>query len=242
MIENREWKWAYVSVMSAVIFSLICFGALNYMDGMAGGYAVAFFAFFLMVVSIAVTGLFFHRARIMDSIITSREVLAHWIYPEEIARMSAMREFRNFRNQNHALFILIGGMLGVVAIFFILFFGEEGLETGMFAIGIAILLFIVSRITPEIELKRALSAPHEAFIAHNGIIYEGAVYPFHSFMMTITGISLKPARGKDPSLLLFSFNQLIGAYIIQSYTIAIPVPVGEEDAADRIIHTLLDMG
>jgi hypothetical protein len=37
---NPEWKWAYASVISAGIFALVCFGALDFMDGMAGGSAL----------------------------------------------------------------------------------------------------------------------------------------------------------------------------------------------------------
>jgi hypothetical protein len=238
MRKNPEWKRAYASVISAVIFGLICFGAFGFMNGMAGGYAVAFVAFFLMASGIAVAGLFFHRALVMDAIITSHQLLAHWTYPDEIARQSALREYAEYQKRNHALFILVGGMLGAVAIFFIIFIEEGGLETGVFLIAVAILIFIVSRIAPKIQLKHALAAPHEAFIAYNGIIYEGAVYPFRSFMMTMNGVSLKKARGKDPTMLTFSFTQLVGAYIIQPFDIAVPVPAGEEDTAEGVIRVL----
>ena len=238
MIKNPEWKRAYASVISAVIFGLICFGAFGFMDGMAGGYAVAFVAFFLMVSGIAVAGLFFHRALVMDAILTSQPLLAHWTYSADIARESALREYADYQDRNHALFIVIGGMLAAVALFFLLFVEEGGFETGAFLIAVAILIFIVSRISPKIQLKHALAAPHEAFIAHNGIIYEGAVYPFRSFMMTMKGVSLQNARAKNPTVLRFSFTQLVGAYIIQPFDITIPVPAGEEGTADEVIHAL----
>jgi hypothetical protein len=238
MSKNPEWKLAYASVISAVIFALVCFGAFGCMDGMAGGYALAFVAFFLMVSGIAVAGLFFHRALVMDAILTSHQLLAHWTYPAETARQSALREYAEYQDRNHAMFILIGGMLGAVAIFFVLFIEEGGLETGGILIAVAILLFIVSRITPGIQLKRALAAPHEAFIAHNGIIYEGAVYPFRSFMMTMNGVSLQKAGAKNPMMLTFSFTQLVGAYIVRPFDIAIPVPAGEEGTAGGVIHAL----
>jgi len=225
-------------VISAVIFGLVCFGALGFMEGMSGGYAVAFVAFFLMAVGIAVAGLFFHRARVMDAIITSHQLLAHWTYPAETARQHALREYAEYQDQNRALFILIGGMLGAVAVFFMLFIDEGGLETGVVLIALAIVLFIVSRIAPKIQLSSALKAPHEAFIAHNGIIYEGAVYPFHSFMMTMDGVSLQKATAKDPPLLTFSFTQLVGAFIFQPFAIAVPVPDGEEETAAGVVRAL----
>ncbi len=228
----------YSSLISVVVFGLVWVGALGFMDGMSGGYAVAFVAFFLMASGIAVAGLFLHRARVMDAIITSHQLLAHWTYPAETARQNALREYSDYQDQNRALFILIGGMLGAVAVFFMLFIEEGGLETGVFLIAFAIVLFIVSRIAPKIQLNHALKAPLEAFIAHNGIIYEGAVYPFHSFMMTMDGVSLKKATAKDPPLLIFSFTQLVGAYIFQPFAIAVPVPAGEEETAVRVVRAL----
>ncbi len=189
LIENPEWKRMYSSLISVVVFGLVCVGALGFMDGMSGGYAVAFVAFFLMTTGIAVAGLFFHRARVMDAIITSHQLFAYWTYPAETARQNALREYSDYQDQNRALFILIGGMLGAVAVFFMLFIEEGGLETGVILIAFAIVLFIVSRIAPKIQLNHALKAPLEAFIAHKGIIYEGTVYPFHSFMMTMDGVS-----------------------------------------------------
>jgi hypothetical protein len=238
LIKNPEWKRMYLSLISVVIFGLVCFGALGFMDGMSGGYAVAFVAFFLMASGIAVAGLFLHRARIMDAIITSRQLLAHWSYPAETARQNALREYAEYQDQNRALFILIGGMLAAVAVFFMLFIEEGGLETGAVLIALVIVLFIVSRIAPKIQLNQALKAPHETFIAHNGIIYEGAVYPFHSFMMTMDGVSLKKATAKDPPLLTFSFTQLVGAYIFQPFAIVVPVPAGEEETAGVVVRAL----
>lgn len=221
-----------------VIFGLVCIGAFVFMDGMSGGYAVSFVAFFLMASGIAVAGLFLHRARVIDEIITSHQLLAHWTYPAETARQNALREYSDYQDQNRALFILIGGMLGAVAVFFMLFIEEGGLETGGVLFALVIVLFIVSRIAPKIQLNHALKAPNETFIAHNGVIYEGAVYPFHSLMMTMDGVSLKKATVKDPPLLTFSFTQLVGAYIFQPFAIVVPVPAGEEETAAGVVRAL----
>jgi len=73
-----------------VVFGLVCVEALGFMDGMSGGYAVAFVVFFLMARGITVAGLFLHRARVLDAIITSHQLLAHWTDPTETARQKAL--------------------------------------------------------------------------------------------------------------------------------------------------------
>ncbi len=126
MIKNTEWKRVYASLGVTVVCAAICIAAFSLMDGFEGGFAVAFVTFFLAICGIAVAGLFFTRAREMDAIIENKQVLAHWVYREEDALQSADREFREYQYRNHAMFILIGGMLAVVALFFLIFVGEGG--------------------------------------------------------------------------------------------------------------------
>jgi len=170
---------------------------------MAGGYAIAFVSFFIAIWGIAVAALFVHRAWVMDAILNSNQLLAHWIYPAEIARDSAQREYRVFLERNCAMFILIGGMLVVVLLVFIIFIEAGGLITSTFLLAFTVVLFVISRITPKLERVRALKAPHEAYISQNGIIYEGAVYSFQSFMMRMDKVSLQKATAKNPLTLVF---------------------------------------
>lgn len=237
-MENHEWKRVYASIIIAVFFIITCIAAVTCINGMAGGYAIAFVSFFIALWGIAVAALFVHRARVMDAILNSTQLLAHWIYPAEIARDSAQREYREFLTRNRAMFILIGGVLVVVSLVFIIFVEDGGLITGTFLLAFTVVLFIIARITPKLELKRALKAPNEAYIARNGIIYEGAVYPFHSFMTMMVGVSLQKTTGKNPPALVFSFTQLVGLYVIQPFAIVVPIPSGEVDAAYGIVRAL----
>jgi hypothetical protein len=236
MTPNTEWKKVAASLIAVVVFSLICIISFFTLDGMSGGYALAFVSFFLAVSGIAVALLFVHRARVMDAILTDPAPLAYWTYPEEMTRASAERESREYRERNRAMFIVIGGMLVVVALFFLLFVADGGLETGLFLLAFTVFLFIVSRVMPGIELRRAVTTPHEAFIARTGIIYEGAVYPFRSFLMWGDGVSFQSASKKKPAMIIFSFSQLVGRFIVQPFDIVIPVPAGEEEKAVRIVQ------
>jgi hypothetical protein len=237
-MENLEWKKFYASIIVAVFFAITCFAALNFIDGMAGGYAIAFLSFFVTLSGIAVALLFFHRARVMDTILNSNQLVAHWVYSQEMAQDSAQREYRTYLERNHVMFILIGGMLVVAALFLIIFVQDGGLITGVFLLAFTLVLFIISRFAPRLELNRALKTPREAFIAKNGIIYEGAVYPFHSFMMKMDEVTLQKAtKTKNPEL-IFSFTQLVGLYIIQPFDIVVPIPADQVDTAQGIIRAL----
>lgn len=239
MMENTQWKWCYRSLFSAVIFTIICISALWFIDGMFGGYAIAFVSFFFAIVGVAVAALFFRHAQVMDSILNDTQLLAHWIYSSDEAEQSARREYADYQERNRAIFFIIGGMLVIAALIMMIFIGDEGLITGVFLLAFTVLLFIVSRVAPVVALKNALKSPKETYIAENGIIYEGLVYPFQSFLMKLNGVTFKKRTGNKPPVLIFSFNQLIGLYIRSSFDIEIPVPEGEEEIACKIADNSL---
>jgi hypothetical protein len=233
-MQNTQWKWCHRSLLVAAIFSVVCIYAFSYIDGFSGGYAIAFISFFLAISAVCVAALFLHRARIMDGILNSTEVLAHWTYSAEEAEQSARREYEDYQERNRAMFLVIGGMLVLAALVMMIFAGDDGLITGAFLLAVAALLFFVSRVAPRIALKYALSSPKEAYIADNGIIYEGAIYPFHSFLMRMDEAKFQETDGKRPSVLVFLFTQSVGLYIRSPFSIEIPVPRGEEDKARSI--------
>jgi hypothetical protein len=237
MMENTQWKWFYAAICFVAIFAITCLYSLTALDGMEGGYALALVSFFLAVTGIAVALLFFHRARVMDSILKGTRALAHWVYSEDESEESARREYADYQERNRGLFLIIGGMLVIFALIFIIFMGEGGLITGLFLLAFTGFLFIVSRGVPIIVLKQAQKAPREAYIAENGAIYRGTVYPFRSFLMRLNGVTLKKGSAGKPSVLAFSFIQLIGI-ILSPYDIAIPVPADQMEKAEEIARFL----
>lgn len=238
MTPNTEWKKVAASLIAAVVFAFICFISYTAIDGMSGGYALAFVSFFLAISSVAVALLFLHRARVMDAILSDPSPLAHWSYPEEIAREIVEREYRQYQERNRIMFSIIGGMLGLVALFFLIFVSDGGLETALILLSLIVILFIISRIAPGIEHRLAMGASHAAFIAHTGLIYEGTVYPFHSYLVWWHGCTFREASKKRPAMIIFSFSQLVGRFIVQPFEVTIPVPAGEEEKAKRIVQEL----
>jgi hypothetical protein len=238
MSSNNEWKKVTASVIAAVFFTTLSLVSFTVIDGMSGGYALAFVSFFLAVSSVTVSLLFTHHARVMDAILRDPTPLAHWIYPEEIAHASVEREYHNYQERNRAMFIVIGGMLVAVALFFLLFVGNGGMETGLFLLIFTVFLFAVSQVTPWLERRRVLRAPHEAIITLDGIIYEGSVFPFHTFFVYWQGVRLRKPVKEHPAELVFPFNRRVGLFIVQPFDVIVPVPYGEEEKAGRILQQL----
>jgi hypothetical protein len=238
MTPNTEWKKVTVSLLAALVFIVLCLVSVFFIDGMSGGFALAFVSFFLAICGGVVALLFFTRARAMDTILADPSPLAHWVYPEENAQETVEREYREYQERNRAMFIVIGGMLVIVALFFLIFVGDGGPETGLFLLAFAGFLFVVSRVTPWLERRRAMRAAHEAVITRTGIVYEGSVYPFRSFLVFWHGVTFREPEQKRPAALVFSFSQLVGRFIIQPFEIVVPVPPNEEETAGRIVQQL----
>lgn len=237
-MENNQWKWVYISLIAAVVFLIIIVVAGSTMDGMSGGYAVSFTSFFLMLCGFAVALLFFTRARAMDDILNGKNLLAHWVYPEDETRKSIDREFIDYKEANRALLFIVGGFLVIAMVLMIIFGGEAGVATAGVLFVVLIIIAIVSVVAPRLERKRALTAPQDAYITDTGIIYEGGVFPFRSFLMIMDGVSYEKETKKHPPLLVFSFIQLVGLYILRPYAVSIPVPRGEEEKARGIARKL----
>jgi hypothetical protein len=238
MTRNTEWKKGVASAFAAVVFTVLCLVSVFFIEGMSGGFALAFVSFFLVVSSIVIALLFVHRARVMDTILADASPLAHWIYSAEMAQESVEREYREYQERNQAMFLVIGGMLVVVALFFLIFVEDGGYESGLVLLAITALLFAVSRAAPWLERRRAMNAAHETVITRTGIVYEGSVYPFRSFLVFWHGVSFKKAEKKNPAALVFSFTQLVGRFIVQPFDIVVPVPPGEEEEAGRAVQEL----
>lgn len=227
----------YQSLIATVLFVLLILLGSG-MDGMSGGFAVMFISFFLAVTSFCVALLYVTRARVMDTILNGGTNLAHWVYPKEEMRKSIEREFQEYREANRSLLFVVGGFIGIAIVGMLIFGGDAGLPVAVFLLVVFFLCAFASWAAPIHEHRRALSASHEAWISQKGIIYEGSVYPFTSFMMRMDGVRYLASSKNQPALLGFSFTQLIGLYLIRPFEVRIPVPPGEERNAQQIAGLL----
>lgn len=236
-MENNEWRRVYQSLIALGLFVLLILLGSG-MDGMSGGFAVMFVSFFLAVTSFCVALFYVTRARAMDTILNSGTLLVHWGYPEEEIRKSVEREFQEYREANRSLLFVVGGFIGIAIIGMLIFGGDSGLPVAVVLLVVFLICAIASWAAPIHEYRRALSASREAWISHEGIIYEGTVYPFTSFMMRMERVRYQDSSKNLPALLGFSFTQLIGLYLIRPFEVRIPVPPGEEQNAQRIARLL----
>ncbi len=56
--------------------------------------------------------------------------------------------------------------------------------------------------------------------------------------MRKTGVRFQPAKKGKPDVIVFSFVQLVGLYIISPFEVVIPVPEGEQKIALEVVTAL----
>lgn len=154
-MENNQWRWVYVCLVAVVLFFILMIFAGWTMDGMSGGYAVAFVSLFLMITSIAVSVLFLTRARAMDAILSGKNLLARWVYPDDEARKSAEREFVEYKEMNRYLLLVVGIFIVIAMVLMGIFGGEAGLVTAGVLFVVLLICAFVAWLAPRLEYRRA---------------------------------------------------------------------------------------
>jgi len=191
-----------------------------------------FFSIFLFFSALLVAGIIFYpMAKTFDAVTRDTDMLAQWTYDPASYIRIIDREYEEHKERNAALLIIIDGMILLFVIFFIIFVPDGGVETALILLGIAILLFVVSKITPGYFRSRKEKMPKEVFISRKGLIYEGSIYPYTGFMYGCTRVAYQ--EGNEP-VLVFSFYQITGARIYDPFEITVPIPKGLEEKGKQI--------
>lgn len=237
-MKNPEWTRFYASLATGAFFTVLFFTAQDIIDCMSGGCAIMFVSIFLALTAFAVAILFFTRARLMDDVLGGKNVLAHWTYPEEETKKSAEREYASYRENNMGLLLIVSIFMFIAMGFMAIFMGEAGLMTAAVLLVVLLICAVVAVVAPRLEYRRALKAPSDAFISDRGIVYEGAVYPFRSFLLWMTRVRFVEGTPKQPPLLVFSFFQIVGNTLFRTDEVCVPVPPGEEETARGIVGKL----
>jgi hypothetical protein len=209
------------------------------MDGMAGGYALAFVSGFVALCAVLVTVVFSARARVLGRLLAGRGVLAHWTYPAEDRADHVEKELAEERKGSWTLFFVILGFCLVIGVGFLIADPEAGRFVFFFLLGVAALLAVVAWLAPRLRHRKRRRATPEAIVSLEGAYVLGMLHTWRLLWARVEAAEV--AQGKKPVLRVsYSAPVLYGRffYTRQSYTVQIPVPRGEEERAERVVRAL----
>jgi hypothetical protein len=232
---NPEKTYAGISAAIAALAAGLFFlpGWIG-MDGMNGGYAISFVAFFIAISAVIVTWFFWQRAATLDDIFAGKELLAHWRYQPEEWQSYTQVELQEQTTQNKWLLavmaawaLFFGGLCWALD-------GDAGGLVFLVMLGMILILATVAFGMPRWRYWRQRHGPGEAWITPNAIYFDGVLVRWAFWGTRLENVAWHASIGKTPALIEFevSYPSRAGR---QSQTTRIPVPAGRETEARNIL-------
>ena len=216
---------------------LILLPILTGMDMMGGGYALQFAGLFLVLSGLVTAAIFGQRAARLNSILSGKDLLAHWIYDLAQVEKLAQQDRQETRRENLSLFLVIAGFMLACIIFFTVYGYATGEGDNMplfiaLMVGALLIVAVFAFGMPYIQYRRTVRSSHEAIIASNGLYVNGAVHIWNAPLAALDGVSLVEDGGE--ARLVFHLRYRMGIAATETYTVEVPVPAGEEETARRV--------
>ena len=216
---------------------LILLPSLAYLDMMGGGYALQFVGSFLIVVGLVIAGTFAQRAVRLNSIFSGDKLLAHWIYEPAQVEEQAQRDLQATKSENRSLLLVVAGfMLACIALFAVYGYASgQGESMPWFIGGMVGVLLLVAAVAlgmPYLQYRRAVRSTHEAFIAAHGLHINGALHLWNAPLAGLHAVSL--VQDSAGARLVFSLHYRAKVGGMEAYTVDVPVPPGQEEAARTV--------
>ncbi len=226
--------WIVITILGiAAIFAPTIFG----MDGFNGGYAISTLSFMLVVTGIIVIIIYSGRVRTLDKILNGDNLLAHWTYSPEEWNSYADTQYKEEKREKKALFFIIAGF----ALFFGVVFMIIDLENGTFVMVLMLALIAVIAFTAWFtawynyrENKKYLG---ETYISEDAVYINRQLHTWRGLGAKLDSVDL--SEGKPPLLLRFVYSAPTRTGM-QEYVLNIPVPKGQEEAAEKIFKHFKD--
>ncbi len=221
--------WAGIGVAAAAGAALPF--ALG-MDGMGGGFAIAFASGFFALASFIAASVFAARARVLGRLLAEEGLLAHWTYPEAERKQHAEKELTEEKRASWTLLAVIAGFSLLIGIGFLIADPDAGRYVLLVLVGVVAVLAGVAFFAPRARASRRRRAAPEAFVSREAAYVLGMLHTWRLLGARVEEAAFAPGR-KPVLRVTYSAPVLYGRFLLarQSYTVSIPVPPGEEERA-----------
>lgn len=224
-------------VVTAAGGLLILLPFLAHLDMMGGGYALQFLGLFLVLFGLVTAAIFGQRAARLSSIFSGEKLLAHWVYDSAQVEEQAQRDRHQTRKTNLGLFLVIAGFMLACIVLFAVYGYASGQQDSMpwfigGMVGVLLLLAALAFGMPYIQYRRAVRSSHEAIIAMNGLYVNGALHIWNAPLASLDGVSF--VEDGAGARLVFCLRSRTGIGATEAYTVEVPVPYGQEEAARKV--------
>lgn len=235
---NPQRRTAYIWFGLTFLFAVMAAIPMttDWIDIFNGGGAMLFAGVVMGITSLIVGFLYLKRASQYDKISSGGNVLARWSYDTRTWSSYTEEEHVRDRKARWGLFAFIAVISLVVGAGFSIYLAVTDQDMPWFgllvALGIIVLIAITAAATAWGEYARNKSRKQgEVTISDDGVIFNGVLHTWHS-----PGGALESVTWEDghPPVIIFAYSGPSGTARGTWYA-RIPVPLGREDEARRII-------
>jgi hypothetical protein len=238
MVNNPPFQtltvWIAITILGIfAMFAPTIFG----MDGFKGGYAISTLSFLLVLAGIIVIIIYSGRARTLSRILNRDNLLAHWTYSPEEWNSYAGTEYKEEKEGKKVLFYVIATfalLFGVVCLII-------DFENGIWVMGLMLALIAVIAFTAWFtawynyrQNKKYLG---ETYITKDAVYINRQLHTWRGLGARLDSVNL--TKVVSPLLLQFVYSVPTRTGM-QEYTVNIPVPIGQEKAAEKIFKRFKD--
>jgi len=238
---NPEWTGLSVGlVLVALGMLMILLPPILQMDMMRSGYGIACLGSFVLLCG-AITCIFYvKRVRTLDRILAGQGLLTHWKYDTRRFEQHAHRTLVARKATNRIYFLTMAFFFVLCTALFSIAGWLNGNEDEM-PLFIAIMAAILGILAlfafgmPYVEFRATHRSAPDAWIATDGIYINGGLHTWRGPMEKLDSVELI-AKSDEPRL-VFNLRYLSRMGWID-YPVEVPVPPGQEEAAQRVIAQL----
>ena len=203
------------------------------LDGMDGGFALAFICLLLFIMGIIIAIIYMRRAKTLDRILSGKDLLARWSYSPDEWQQYAGEEYKRERSGKQTLFIVIAVIAVVIGLIFVV---VDRTEAGLWVLaamaGLIALIAFVAYFTSWYNYRQNLKYPGEVLIAPNGAYFSRQLHLWDSLGARLVRVELKEQK---QSYIEFVYEAPTRTGM-QEYEARVPVPLGKEKEARELVE------
>jgi hypothetical protein len=224
--------WGIVTLLAIfTIFAPHLFG----MDDLRGGFAISVLSILVAITGIIATVIYANRARMLDRILSGDNLLAHWTYsPEEWSEYTE-KEFRTEKKEKWLLFYMVAGIALFFGILFVIFDHEAGLWVLVSMLGLIALIAFVAWFSAWYDYRQNKRYLGEAYITRDAIYLNRQLHTWRGLGARLESVNLVGKESQQLLAVTYSAPTRMGR---QEYTVRVPVPRGQEKAAEKLAEKL----
>jgi len=208
------------------------------------GFAATMVGLLLVLTGLIAGVLFIGAVGALDRLLSGRERLVCWSYPEAewMAFIGATQDDQ--RQRAKALIAVIGGMMVLIGGGFLIF--AEDTEAALVTVGVLAVVFVLVLITavvsPWLTARTLRRGPFEIHIGPRALCVGQQSHVWGGLLGRFEGAKVETDGARTLLLVRYSVLQATGGRALSFYrryeTVAVPVPAGHEDDARRVARSL----